>query len=265
MTTQNPMGDIGLPYELLVVIYTHLINDFLARPRLVSLEARDHPQHGGPELHLIRHNRRALQQGDLLRSLRLVNQTSKQIVDRIVRTLLLPEDPRAHMFKFPKPLHGLLINPHTDVFSLSSVALAVAHPLTFFPGIHGIQLEGVRALKNVVIAAREMKLCVEDRWEMERHGKSEANMLQPLSGRDAARERVVVLPGADGVSNGVCYEQLVILSEADAQSVGAHFPVSPEESLVVDIVMGKRCYWREVKHASLPRLEFARIRRGPDW
>lgn len=100
---------------------------------------------------------------------------------------------------------------------------------------------------------------------MERHGESQANMLQLLSGRDASRERVVVLLGADGVSDGVYYEQLVIVSEADAQSIGQHFLVSREEFLVVGFVMRMWRRWREVKHATLPRLEFARIRRGLDW
>ncbi|KLU84619.1 hypothetical protein MAPG_03659 [Magnaporthiopsis poae ATCC 64411] len=260
------MQEPGLPYELLVAIYTHLINDFLSRPRLVSLEARDYPQRGDPELRLVYHNSRTLQQGDSIRSLRLVGQASKQIVDHIIRTLLPLEDSRrAHMLKFPKPLRGLLINPHTDVFFLSSIVLAVAHPLMFFPGIHGIQVEDIRALRNIVVAAREMKLCLQGWWEIERHGESDANMLQLLSGRDASRERVVVLLGADGVSDGVCYEQLVIVSEADAQSIEQHFPVIREELLLLGFVMRMWRRWREVKHATLPRLEFARIRRDLDW
>ncbi|KAL8375822.1 hypothetical protein RB595_007103 [Gaeumannomyces hyphopodioides] len=259
MDTQHPMEGRGLPYELLVAIYSHIIHEFLARPRLVSLEATDFPRLGGAGVRLVCHNYRTLRQDDPIRRLRLVNLTSKRMVDEILRALA-PAG-RELMSKFPRQLHGLQLSPRTDVFFLSSVVLAMAHPLMFHPGIRGVGLADLRALGAVAVSAREMGLCLESWWEMEPHGESEARMLRLLAGRDPEHERLVVLLGADGVSDGVRYEQLVFVSEDDARDAERYFAASPEDLLLVRNVVQTWRRWREAKHVAVPRLEFATIRR----
>ncbi|KAL8345678.1 hypothetical protein RB601_005634 [Gaeumannomyces tritici] len=259
MATSRPMEGRGLPYELLAAIYSHIIHEFLAKPRLVSLEATDFPRLGGAGVRLVCHNYRTLRQDDPIRRLRLVNLTSKQIVDDIIRAL--PPAGRELMDKFPRQLHGLQLSPRTDLFFLSSVVLAMAHPLMFHPGIRGVGLADLRALGGVAVSAREMGLCLESWWELEPHGESEARMLQLLAGRDPGADRLVVLLGADGVSDGVRYEQLAFVPEEEARDVERRFAAGPGDLLLVRSVMQTWRRWREAKGISVPRLEFATIRR----